>query len=439
MEEIRHKFQALEGKNTLVIYVDYPDDYEFSLDFNSFKKNVKNIADKIREYAFNNLNKFSNETALLVLNGVVVGTILLTSLNSKIQAKEITNITNINNTKLETVSDSSKNNIPLELKTYEKQIPKEELNNVNNTNTVNSSNQTINNTTVKENSNNNSNDNQNVTKSEEKITQNTTSTNEKMVSLKLNSGTIISISLEEYVTGVVSAEMPASFNVEALKAQAIAARTYALKRIASGTILSATTSHQVYKTESQLRNLWGSSYDTYYNKVKNAVNSTKDKYMTYNGNYIDALYFSTSNGKTEDPIYVWGTAYPYIKSVDSVEASTRNVSYTKTMSISELSSKLGVTPTSNSDITILSKTTGNRVNQISICGKIFTGVKIRELLGLRSADFDISISNSIVTITTRGYGHGCGMSQYGANEMAKQGKNYEQILQHYYTNIEIKS
>lgn len=435
LEKIYHKYSTYNGSEMLTIYVEYPDSYEFSLDFETLKKNAKSLASKIREYAFKNIGTVSNQTVLLILNGVVVGTILLTSLNSKLQFKQITNLTSKNEIE---ISTSTINNIDNEVKemTYTKQLEEEKKDTINTSKNSNIANKTQ----VKNSSVTNTTQQQaksNTPNSDSKNTSTSEETNEGKVSVKLASGQILSISLEDYVVGVVASEMPASFNIEALKAQSVAARTYALKR--SSTILSATTSDQVYKTEDQLRAMWGNSFNTYYNKVKSAVNSTRGKYITYNGTYIDALYFSTSNGKTEDPVYVWGKSYPYLKSVDSpFDTSLRSYSHTTSIPLSTFNQKLGVNVSDSSEINILSKTTGNRINQISIGNKIFTGVKVRTLLGLRSADFDISIVNSTVTISTRGFGHGCGMSQYGANEMAKQGKNYIQILKYYYTNVEIK-
>ena len=162
--------------------------------------------------------------------------------------------------------------------------------------------------------------------------------------------------------------------------------------------------------------------------------------MTYNGNYIDALYFSTSNGRTEDAVYVWGNSIPYLKSVESsFDINVRGFSQNKTISMNTISQKLGVNLTSVSQINIVSKTTGNRVEKVNICGKEFTGVQIRSLLGLSSTDFSVSQSGNNIIFTTKGFGHGVGMSQYGANGMANQGYNYTQILQHYYTGITINS
>ena len=253
-------------------------------------------------------------------------------------------------------------------------------------------------------------------------------------------GSVVKIELEEYVTGVVGAEMPASFNVEALKAQAVIARTYALKANSRGTVLSDNESSQSYKSNDQLKSLWGSSYNTYYNKVKGAVDSTRGMYLTYNGSYIEAVYHSTSNGRTEDSSNVWGNSFPYLVSVDSPYDSS-NPSYLKTVSFSfsDISKKLGVIITSDTDFIINGRTSGNRVSSISVGEVTFTGVDFRNKLGLRSADFDIEKNNDGVLITTRGYGHGVGMSQYGANGMAKAGSCYRDILFHYYPGVSLKS
>lgn len=246
-------------------------------------------------------------------------------------------------------------------------------------------------------------------------------------------GEVVTMDIDEYLKGVVPAEMPPSYNMEALKAQAVVARTYAMKKASKGITLVNSTSHQVYNSVEQMKVKWGSSYSTYYNKIKNAVNDTKGKVLKYNGEYIEALYFSMSNGKTELPTYVWSTNYPYLQVVSSSwDENISAAKYTVTMSYKELSNKLGVTVDNNSEIKVLSKTAGDRVNEVSIAGKTFSGVKVRSLLGLRSADFEITKTSSGVKIITKGFGHGVGMSQYGANGAAKVGYTYKQILSHYY-------
>ena len=259
------------------------------------------------------------------------------------------------------------------------------------------------------------------------------------VSVRRSDGRVVSLELEDYVTGVVSAEMPALFSVEALKAQAVIARTYALKANSMGRILSDNESTQSYKDNGELASMWGGNFDSYYSKVKNAVNSTKGVYLTYNGSYIDAVYHSTSNGRTEDSSNVWGNYYPYLVSVDSTyDNSNPSFSISKTFSFFDLSSKLGINVDSNTEFNILGYTSGGRVSSISVGGVELNGVSFRSMLGLRSADFDITKSDDGVIITTRGYGHGVGMSQYGANGMAKAGYSYRDILLHYYSGVSIE-
>ena len=235
------------------------------------------------------------------------------------------------------------------------------------------------------------------------------------------------------LSGVVAAEIPASFSVEALKAQAITARTYAMKKASKGITLLNSTSHQVYYSNEKMKSMWGSSYSTYYNKIKKAVNETKGQVLKYNGEYIEALFYSISNGKSELPIYVWNNSYPYLQAVSSSwDEGLSAAKYSMSMTYEKMSEKLGINVDKDSEILVISRTAGDRVDKISIAGKVFTGVEVRTKLGLRSADFAITQNESNVTIKTIGYGHGVGMSQYGANGAAKEGLTYKQILAHYY-------
>lgn len=259
------------------------------------------------------------------------------------------------------------------------------------------------------------------------------------VSVRRGDGRVVSLELEDYVTGVVGAEMPALFSSEALKAQAVIARTYALKANSMGRTLSDNESSQSYKDNGELVSMWGGNYSSYYSKIKDAVNSTNGVYLTYNGNYIEAVYHSTSNGRTEDSSNVWGNSFPYLVSVDSVyDNSNPSFSISKTFSYSDLSSKLGFSVDANTEFNVLGHTSGGRVSDISVGGVNFSGVSFRSMLGLRSTDFDISKIDDGVVITTRGYGHGVGMSQYGANGMAKAGYSYRDILLHYYPGVVIE-
>lgn len=247
------------------------------------------------------------------------------------------------------------------------------------------------------------------------------------------------LNLEEYIIGVVAGEMPASFEVDALKAQAIAARSYALSKINTATTsydLLTDVTNQVYITTTDMQKKWGSDYEYYYNRIKDAVLETKDLVMEYDGEVISAYYFAMSNGYTEDASLVFGETHDYLESVDSTwDENVKNFEVTTTFSKEEFCEKLSL-DCSNIAIENIVRSATNRVNSITINNQEFKGTKIRSLLNLRSTDFDIDITDK-VTITTKGYGHGVGMSQYGANEMAKKGYTYEEILNYYYKGIDI--
>ena len=246
--------------------------------------------------------------------------------------------------------------------------------------------------------------------------------------------------LEEYIIGVVGAEMPASFDEEALKAQAVASRTYAVYKMNhSNQEYDVVTdiSNQAYQSNDKLKEKWQEDYDYYYNKIKNAVLSTKDEVMQYDGEVIIAYYFAMSNGKTEDSSLVFNEQKPYLISKDSnwENSSLNNFTYTKEISLNEFKNLLNITePITISNI-IRSDT--NRVLKITINNQEYSGTDIRKKLNLRSTDFKIDIKDNVVNITTNGYGHGVGMSQYGAQLMAKNGYSYQDILKYYYSNIEI--
>ena len=247
------------------------------------------------------------------------------------------------------------------------------------------------------------------------------------------------LNLEEYIVGVVAGEMPASFAEEALKAQAIAARSYALSKINSATTsydLVTDITNQVYITPEQMQEKWGGDYEYYYNRVKKAVEDTKNLVMEYEGEIISAYYFAMSNGYTEDVSLVFGENRDYLVSVDSTwDEDVKNFTTATTFSKQEFCTKLNIDCT-NIVIGDIVRSKTNRVNTITINDQEFKGTTVRTLLGLRSTDFTIDISDD-VKITTKGYGHGVGMSQYGANAMAKNGSNYEEILHHYYKDIDI--
>ena len=252
------------------------------------------------------------------------------------------------------------------------------------------------------------------------------------------------LNLEDYLVGVVSSEVPASFEEEAIKAQAVAARTYALKQIENKKDLpydvTDDTQTQVYQTDEELKEKWKDNYDKYINKIKKCVNETKGEYVTYNNQIIYAFFFSTSNGKTEDNKNVFGQDLPYLKVVDSSfdEKETNNFYNEKTFNLSDFYSNLGLEYNDNLNITDEIRTESGRVSSIKINQVEFTGRNFQNKLSLRSNDFTIKKENNIVKITTKGFGHGVGLSQYGANALAKQNKNYKDILKYYYQGTEIQ-
>ena len=266
----------------------------------------------------------------------------------------------------------------------------------------------------------------------------------KEIRVLRSSGNIEKMDLENYLIGVVSSEVPTSFEKEAIKAQTVAARTYALKQMENKTNdsydVKDDTSSQVYKSLDELKNIWKDKYDEKIKIIKEAVDETKGEYITFNDEIIYAFFFSTSNGKTEDNKDVFGQDLPYLKVVDSSfdENETDNFIYTKTISLNDFYQSLGLDYNDNLNISNKELTNSNRVKNITINNVTFKGTDVRSKLSLRSTDFNIEKSNNNILITTKGYGHGVGMSQYGANALAKQNKNYKEILKYYYQGTNLK-
>ena len=402
-----------------ILYLEIDVNYEFG----DNKKENKSIIESIKEY-ISKMNINNNfKKILITCSGIIIGSIIFLSNDNKIIENNIKYVPNLNN---DTAIIYKENDIEDKL---EEDIVENtnEIVNDDIVTAINTKNQ-VNNTQITSNETTSNIENTNQSNITEPSVQ-----QETMISVRRSNGSTITIGLEDYVIGVIAAEMPASFNNEALKAQAVVSRTYALKTKATGKTLTDTVSTQAYIDENGMRNKWGASYDTYYNKIKNAVQSTSGEYLTYNGDYIEALYHSTNNGKTESSSDVFGNYYPYLISVSSeFDKSASSYLRTTSMDINTLSSKLGIDLVNNSIIEVLSYTDGSNIKEINIGGKTFTGRNVRETLGLRSADFDINIDVNIVNITTRGFGHGVGMSQYGANGMANAGYSYQDILSHYY-------
>ncbi len=262
------------------------------------------------------------------------------------------------------------------------------------------------------------------------------------------SETIEDVSLEEYVVGVVASEMPADFELEALKAQALTARTYIIKymldpgdfQLPAGAMVTDSMMHQVYHNEEELKELWGKDYDWKIGRIKEAVFATTGQVLTFEGEPITASFFSTSNGYTENSEDYWQNKIPYLRSVASPwdEKSPRFTSQ-KTVPVAEFEQKLGVEIERESPGTIVARTDGGRVAKVKINDKVLSGREVRDLLDLDSSDFNWRRQGDQVVIDTKGWGHGVGMSQYGADGMAKEGKDYQEIVHHYYQGVDIQS
>ncbi len=269
------------------------------------------------------------------------------------------------------------------------------------------------------------------------------SINNKIIKVKrIDTGNIEEVPLEKYVLGVVAGEMPASFNIEALKAQAVASRTYALKKAESNKEYDVedSTTNQVYIDDNKMKEKWKDNYDELLKKIKNAVDETKGEVLLYNNELIDAMFFSTSNGYTENSDDVFSSSLPYLVSVESNWDKTESPVFASTKEVTkkEFLFNLGLSDSNTIDVNNIERTKTGRVKNITINKKVFKGTKIRSIFGLKSTSFTINIKNDVVTFNVNGYGHGVGMSQYGANGMAKEGYNYKEILKYYYQNSDIK-
>lgn len=256
-------------------------------------------------------------------------------------------------------------------------------------------------------------------------------------------GTIIEVPFEEYITGVLAGEMPINFDLEALKAQAVAARSYVLKKMEQNQgkeyDVVDTVANQVYLDDATLKERWKDGYTEKMNKLKQAVVETKGEYLQYQGEVVEAFFFSTSTGKTENCEEVFTQALPYLRSVDSQWDSEVSPVFSSSVDISLLDfySKLNLPYQTTVDVQITKTTSTGRVKELTINGQSFTGNQVYSALGLRSTFFTISQVGNNIHVDIKGFGHGVGMSQYGALAMAKKGYTYDQILKHYYQGVEI--
>ena len=256
-------------------------------------------------------------------------------------------------------------------------------------------------------------------------------------------GIIDSVPIEEYVVGVLAGEMPISFEIEALKAQAVASRSYVMsqieKNINNNYDVVDTVMNQVYLDNNYLMSVWSSSYIDNINKIKLAVLSTKGEYLSYDGKVAEALFFSTSPGITENSEEIFISKEPYLRSVSSTWDEISPVySTTTTFTLTEFYNLLNIPYKDKLNIEIINKTSTGRLKKIKINDKELSANYICSRLSLNSTYFEIIQDGTKVIVKNKGYGHGVGMSQYGAEGMAKAGHTYQDILKHYYQNIEIK-
>lgn len=251
-------------------------------------------------------------------------------------------------------------------------------------------------------------------------------------------GKIVQMDLEDYISRVVLGEMPASFDTEALKAQAVAARTYTLQCVLGGSkhpegaVCTDYRCCQEYREpEDYIRS--GGSYASV-QKVFGAVTQTTGQVLYYEDSLIMATYFASAGGTTEDAREVWGNSVPYLTVVSSPEGDDAYNGETVTFTPEEFQSLLGVSLKGKPESWFgrVTYTVGGGVDRMRIGGKLYDGVKLRSIFGLRSTIFEVTTTEDTITFETMGYGHRVGLSQYGADAMAELGSTYDQILAHYY-------
>lgn len=265
------------------------------------------------------------------------------------------------------------------------------------------------------------------------------------IEILTDDGSVRKMDLDSYLTGVLLAEMPVSFETDALMAQAVVARTYTIRchegksKHKDAAVCMDSSCCQGFCSKD--RYLTNGGIESDIRKVSTAVRMTKEMVLTYQGELIDATYFSCSGGSTEDALAVWGSDIPYLQATDSPgEENVAHFTDTVTYSADEFCALLNLKPVGDPDTWFGQPvyTAGGGVAEISICGTIFQGTQLRKLLNLRSTAFTVTTNGDSIMFQTRGYGHRVGMSQYGADAMAKTGSNFEEILYHYYQGTELQ-
>jgi len=272
--------------------------------------------------------------------------------------------------------------------------------------------------------------------------------------LHSSTGEVEELGLDEYLYGVVSSEMPANFEIEALKAQAVVARTYTIyqaiynkNKHQDADICDSYACCQAWISKEERMAKWDSGEaESNWNKIVNAVDSTSDKIIAYNGNPINAFFHANSGGTTESSLNIWGGIdYPYLKSVETAgEDGYTQYSSEAKFSKEEISQKMKekyadfeIDYGQEDCIKILEYTTSGRVKTLKIGNKEIAGTEARTILGLKSTNFSVAIEGDEIKFSVTGYGHGVGMSQTGADSMAKSGADYQAIIKHFYTGVEI--
>lgn len=272
--------------------------------------------------------------------------------------------------------------------------------------------------------------------------------------LHKSTNVIEELPLDEYLLGVVSAEMPATFEQEALNAQAVVARTYTIYSITHNNnkhgeadICDDSACCQAWISKDDRMSKWEESVrEENWRKIQLAINNTTGKIITYNSEVIDAFFHSNSGGITEVPVNVWGgTEYPYLQSVEtSGEDAYSQFSSEVVVTKEELKNKIiqkhpdfTIDYNESECIKILEYTEGGRIKTLKIGNLNLSGVEVRSILGLKSANFEVIMEGDNIKFVVKGYGHGVGMSQTGADSMAKAGSNYEEIIKHFYTGVEV--
>lgn len=272
------------------------------------------------------------------------------------------------------------------------------------------------------------------------------------VNVLLEGDQVVTLTMEQYLWRVVAAEMPASFEPEALKAQAVAARTFAYNRMGKtvenhpeADLCTDSSCCQAYIDPAEAAANWGEGADVYTQKIADAVAATDGMVILYEGQPIEALFHSSSAGRTLDAVEVWGASVPYLTGVDSPEGEE----------VPDYHSTVAMTP-EEFRTTFLAQypqadfsgepadwfgevthSSNGGVENMQVGGVTVSGVELRTLFSLRSAAFAVTADETAVTFSVTGYGHGVGMSQYGANALAKEGKTYREILSWYYTGVTI--